>query len=72
MTLANEIKKRADAEGLSYWDYIKKHQGPLKLFGNGIRYTRVTHSEKELKRLERKRKRGVKENDNKRQPDNSS
>ena len=33
MNLANETKKAATAEGLTYWEYIKKNQGSKKVHG---------------------------------------
>jgi hypothetical protein len=59
--LANEIKKRANAVGLSYWNYVKKYQKPPKILESGFRYIKVDTAaqlelEHEMKERRRKRK----------------
>lgn len=38
MNLANNIKKAAAAEGLTYWEFVKKHQKKERF---GFTYTKV-------------------------------
>lgn len=60
MNLANEIKRLAVAEGMTYWEFVKERQGSLRL---PFRYERVKvrellEMERAIKEKKRKEKYG--------------